>query len=120
MFKSLGQDHRQMPPPLRELDLPPPFRLVALREANDAFAHATAHADQLGAGALVFVGRFDVAEFAVVLEPELPLVQARRSFYVCMTALADAVSALAPPETPVRIECPDALEVGRGLVGCRS
>src|SRR5205814_8805814 len=91
MFKSLGQDHREMPPTMHVLDLPPPFRLVALREAGDAFAHATAHADQLGAGSLVFVGRFDLAEFAVVLEPEEPLLQARRSFCVCMTALADAV-----------------------------
>ena len=53
------------------LDLPPPFRLVVLREAGDAFAHASAHAAELGAGTLVFVGRFDLAEFAVVLEPEV-------------------------------------------------
>jgi len=28
-----------MPLPLRSLDLPPPFRLLVLREAGDAFAH---------------------------------------------------------------------------------
>ena len=59
-----------MPLPLRSLDLPPPYRLLVLREAGDAFAHACAHAPGLGAGTLVFVGRFDFAEFAVVLEPE--------------------------------------------------
>ena len=106
-----------MPPSLRALDLPPPFRLVALREAGDAFAHACAHAAELGAGTLVFVGRFDLAEFAVVLEPEEALVEARRSFYAGMTALADTLSALAPPETPIAIGWPDRLEVGCGLVG---
>ena len=101
-----------MPPPLRSLDLPPPFRLLVLREAGDAFAHACAHAPGLGAGTLVFVGRFDFAEFAVVLEPEEELWSARRSFYAGMTAIADALSALAPPETPITIEWPDWLEVG--------
>ena len=117
MLKSQAQDHREMPASPRALDLPPPFRLVALREAGDAFGHACAHATELGAGALVFVGRFDLAEFAVVLEPEEALVRARRSFYAGMTALADALSALAPPETPIVIEWPDRLAVGRGLIG---
>jgi len=106
-----------MPLPLRSLDLPPPFRLLVLREAGDAFAHACAHASGLGAGTLILVGRFDFAEFAVVLEPEEELWSARRSFYAGMTAIADALSALAPPETPITIEWPDRLEVGRGLVG---
>jgi hypothetical protein len=106
-----------MPNSLRALDLPPPFRLVALREAGDAFAHACANASELGAGTLVFVGRFDVAEFAVVLEPDEVLASARRSFYAGMTALVDALAALVPPKTPTAIEWPDRLEVCRGLVG---
>src|ERR1700687_4070534 len=81
----------------RALDLPPPFRLVALREAGDAALHAAAHAGELGAGTLVFVGRFDLAEFAVVLEPEEPLTAARGGFYAGMTAVAGALAALAPP-----------------------
>jgi biotin-(acetyl-CoA carboxylase) ligase len=101
----------------RALDLPPPFRLVTLREAGDAFAHASGHAGELGAGALVFVGRFDLAEFAVVLEPEEPLAEARRVFYAGMVALADALAALAPPETPIAIDWPDAVIVDGGLVG---
>ena len=47
------------------LDLPPPFRLVTLREVGDAFAHAKAIAAEAGAGTLVYVGRFDLVEFAV-------------------------------------------------------
>jgi biotin-(acetyl-CoA carboxylase) ligase len=101
----------------RTLDLPPPFRQVVLREAGDAFAHACARAAELGAGTLVFVGRFDLAEFAVVLEPDEPLGSARRAFYTCMVALVDALAAQAPPEKPIVIEWPDAVYVDRGLVG---
>src|SRR6266851_4449803 len=103
--------------PARALDLPPPFRLVLLREAGDAVAHAAAHAGELGAGTLVFVGRFDLAEFAIVLEPEEPLAAARRVFYAGMVALVDALAALAPPETPIAIEWPDRVTIDGGLVG---
>src|ERR1700676_4600954 len=101
----------------RALDLPPPFRLVTLREVGDAFVHACTHAAELGAGTLVFVGRFDLAEFAVILEPEEPLVAARRAFYAGMVALGDALAAAAPPEKPLVIEWPDAIQVDGGLVG---
>ena len=60
-----------------ELALPPPFTAIRLREVGDAFAHAVAIAPEKGAGTLVYVGRFDLAEFAVVLEPEEPLLKAR-------------------------------------------
>jgi len=102
---------------IRRLDLPPPFRLVVLREAGDAFAHACTHAAALGAGTLVLVGRFDLAEFAVVLEPDEPLASARRAFYVCMVALGDALAERAPPEKPIVIEWPGAIYVDGGLIG---
>ena len=47
---------------------------------GDAFAHATSIAAEQGAGTLVYVGRFDLAEFAVVLEPEEPLVRRGAAF----------------------------------------
>jgi biotin-(acetyl-CoA carboxylase) ligase len=99
------------------LDLPPAFRLVTLREVGDAFAHARANAATLGAGTLVFVGRFDLAEFAVVLEPDEPLHTARRAFYAGMAALNDALAAHAPPEKPIVCAWPDAIYVDYGLVG---
>jgi Biotin/lipoate A/B protein ligase family len=101
----------------RTLDLPPSFRPVMLREVGDAFAHACANAAELGAGALVFVGRFDLAEFAVVLEPDEPIASARRVFYAGMVALGDAFAVTAPPEKPMAIEWPDAIYVDRGLIG---
>jgi len=99
------------------LTLPPPFTLVRLRELGDAFAHAKAIARVQGAGTLVYVGRFDLAEFAVVLEPEQPLMRARRAFYAGMAALADALAAHAQPETVIGIDWPDAIAVNGGLVG---
>jgi hypothetical protein len=101
----------------RTLDLPPPFRLVTLREVGDAFAHAQAIASEAGAGTLVFVGRFDLVEFAVVLEPDGPLRAARRVIYAGVASLCDALAAHAPPEKPITVTWPDAILVDGGLVG---
>ena len=100
-----------------ELALPPPFTAVRLREVGDAFSHAVSIAAEEGAGTLVYVGRFDLAEFAVVLEPDEPLLKARRVFYAGMTALADALAAHAQPETSIVVDWPDTLLVNQGLVG---
>jgi biotin-(acetyl-CoA carboxylase) ligase len=99
------------------LDLPPLFRAVTLREVGDAFAHASAIAAEEGAGTLVYVGRFDLAEFAVVLEPDEPLRTARRAFYAGCAALADALTVYAPPEKPIDFVWPDTVRVDGGLVG---
>jgi biotin-(acetyl-CoA carboxylase) ligase len=90
---------------------------VRLREGGDAFSHGLTIAGQSGAGTLVYVGRFDLAEFAVVLEPNEPMRIARRAFYVGMVALTDALRAYAPPHKPVTIDWPDAIRVDGGLVG---
>ena len=90
---------------------------MRLRESGDAFAHACRIAQESGAGTLVYVGRFDLAEFAVVLEPDEPLRSARRAFYAGMVALTDALQAYAPPKKPVAIDWPDAVRVDGGLVG---
>jgi hypothetical protein len=99
------------------IHLPPPFTLVRLRESGDAFAHACRIAPESGAGTLVYVGRFDLAEFAVVLEPTEPLGSARRAFYAGMIALTDALRAYAPPSKPITIGWPDAVRIDGGLVG---
>jgi Biotin/lipoate A/B protein ligase family len=99
------------------LDLPPPFRAVALREVGDAFAHAMRIAADAGAGTLVHVGRFDLVEFAIVLEPEEPLRTARRALYAGLAALADALAAGAPPEKPISYDWPDAIRIDGGLLG---
>jgi biotin-(acetyl-CoA carboxylase) ligase len=100
-----------------ELGLPPPYRLVTLREAGDAFRHAQAIAAKEGAGTIVWVRRFDLVEFAVILEPDEPLAAARRTLYAGLAALADALASHAPPETLISFEWPDAIFVEGGLVG---
>lgn len=99
------------------IDLPPPFTLVRLREGGDAFAHAIDIAEESGAGTLTYVGRFDLAEFAVVLEPGEPLRSARRAFYAGMVALTNALRAYAPPNKEVAIDWPDSVRIDGGLVG---
>ncbi|MGQ7792142.1 biotin/lipoate--protein ligase family protein [Faunimonas sp. B44] len=101
----------------RTIDLPPLYRLVTLRESGDALAHARSIAAEAGAATLVWVGRFDIVEFALVLEPEEPLATARRALYAGMNALADALAAQSPPERPIQFEWPDAIRVDGVLVG---
>jgi hypothetical protein len=99
------------------LDLPPGFELVALREGGDAFAYAQEIAPRRGAGTIVWVKRFDLVEFALVLEPDEPLATARRAFYAGMNAMADALAVHCPPERPIRFDWPDAMTFDDGLVG---
>ncbi|PTM39107.1 biotin/lipoate--protein ligase family protein [Bosea sp. 124] len=101
----------------REPVLPPGFSLVALRESGDAFAHACAIASEAGAATLVWTRRFDIVEFAVVLEPESPLGEARLAQYLAMNALADALAVHSPPERPILFRWPDALIYDLGLIG---
>jgi biotin-(acetyl-CoA carboxylase) ligase len=74
-------------------------------------------AAERGAGTLVYVGRFDLAEFAVVLEPNEPMRAARRAFYAGMVALTNALRAYAPPNKAVTIDWPDAVRIDGGRVG---
>jgi hypothetical protein len=99
------------------LNLPPLFQQVALREVGDAFAHACRIAGPDAAGTLVWVGRFDLVEFALILEPDEPLRKARRAFYAGMVALGDALAVHAPPEKPIHYGWPDAVLVDGGVVG---
>lgn len=101
----------------REPVLPPGFTLVTLRESGDAFAHAQAIAAEAGAATLVWTRRFDIVEFAVVLEPDAPLRQARLAHYLAMNALADALAVHCPPERPILFRWPDALVYDLGLIG---
>ncbi|HYI30454.1 MAG TPA: biotin/lipoate--protein ligase family protein [Bradyrhizobium sp.] len=99
------------------LDLPPGYTLVALRELGDAFAHACDLAATSGAATLVWVRRYDLVEFAVVLEPDEALASARRAFFAGMNALGDAISSHCPPEREVSFDWPDAVRFDGGLLG---
>jgi hypothetical protein len=108
---------RFLEPKAPTLDLPPPFTLVTLREAGHAFAHAKEIAAKEGAGTIVWVRRFDLVEFALVLEPDEPLKSARRTVYAGLSALLDAVISHAPPEKLIIFDWPAAILVDGALVG---
>lgn len=99
------------------LDLPPPYRLVTLREIGDAHGHACAIAAAAGAGTFVWARRYDVLDIAVVLEPDEPLAMARRAFFVGMTALADALAAHCPPERALGFDWPDTIKLNGARIG---
>jgi Biotin/lipoate A/B protein ligase family len=96
---------------------PPGFELITLREGKDAHQTACDNAVQKGAGTIYVTKRFDIAEFALILEPQEPLFLARKAFYLGMNALADALAVAAPPEKPVTLTFPDALLLDGGLIG---
>lgn len=100
------------------LDLPPPFTELALREGGDAFERATREAEAgAGAGLLVWVGRYDTADCAVILEPEEALGAARPVLLAGLAAVADALAAICPPEKPLTLVWPDRVVFDGGLVG---
>ncbi len=99
------------------LDLPPGFTLVQLRELGDAFAHACEIAQEQGGGTLVWVRRYDLVEFAVVLEPDEALASARRAHFAGMNAIGDAIAAHCPPEREVAFRWPDTILFEGGLIG---
>jgi biotin-(acetyl-CoA carboxylase) ligase len=108
---------RVLEPKAPTLDLPPLFRLVTLREAGRAFDHAKLIAAKEGAGTIVWVRRFDLVEFAVVLEPDEPLKRARRAIYAGLVALIDALAWHAPPEKLIVFDWPATIFVDGALVG---
>lgn len=98
-------------------DFPPLVTPFRLRERLDAFEAAQEQAAEAGAGSLFYVGRFELLEFALVLEPEEPLRLARKIFFAGMNAMADALSVLAPPEKAISFAYPGSLYFDGALIG---
>ena len=105
----------------RALLLPPPYTPYWLPK-GDAFGEACRLAPEHGAGTLLWhasstqeqPGRFD---FALVLEPDTPLAEARKAFLLGMLALGDAVAAHCPPERAVGFGWPGELLLDAGRLG---
>lgn len=106
--------------PPRRLVLPPPYQQHWLA-SGDALVEAARRAPEGGAGTFVWSwvpgagpGSLD---FAVVLEPEAPLSEARLAFLAGMVALSEAVAAHCPPERVVRFGWPGELRFDAGRLG---
>lgn len=105
----------------RQLLLPPPFTAHWL-VGGDVFAEAQRRAPEEGAGCLVWkqseaVGQAGRLDFAVVLEPDTPLGEARRAFVVGMVALCEALAAHCPPERSVQIGWPGEILLDKSRLG---
>lgn len=101
------------------LTLPPPYTQCWF-EDGDVLAEATRRAPEGGAGTLVWCHSPGLLAFAVVLEPEQKLAEARLAFLAGMVALAEALVANCPPERAVRFDWPDTvLYDGARLGGAR-
>jgi biotin-(acetyl-CoA carboxylase) ligase len=98
-------------------DLPTVFAPLALREGGDAMARAVALAPGRGAGLLAWVRSAARAEAAVVLEPDMPLAEARLALLAAANALADALVVLGPPEAVVALRWPAEILLNGGRVG---
>ncbi|WP_213686149.1 biotin/lipoate--protein ligase family protein [Roseicyclus sp.] len=96
--------------------LPPPFTLHRTTQ-RDVLAAAVALAPSEGAGTLVLHQSPGLLAFAVVFEPEQPLVEAQLAFLLGMTALGDALAAHCPPERPVRLTWPDQVTYDAARIG---
>ena len=92
----------------RRLILPPPYaqHLIA---AGDVLDEALRLAPDEGAGTLVWRHGGGVLAFAVVLEPDRPLAEARMAFFAGMCAIGDALAAHCAPDRPVRFGYPDTI-----------
>src|SRR5438094_740649 len=55
--------------------------------------------------------------FTLVLEPNEPLISARRAFFAGMNATADAIAAHCPPEREVSFTWPDTICFDGGMLG---
>ncbi len=88
------------------MPLPPPYTLHRT-DGRDVLAEGMRLAPAEGAGTLVLHQSPGHLGFAVVLEPDRALAEARLAFLVGMTALGDALAAHCPPERPVRLVWPD-------------
>ena len=100
----------------RRVPLPPPFTLHRTG-ARDVLDAAVALAPEAGAGTLLMHESPGLLAFAVVLEPDRALAEARLAFLVGMTALADALAAHCPPERPVRLVWPDRIVYDAARLG---
>ena len=74
---------------------------------GDVLDEAVRRAPEEGAGTLVWRKSGGLLAFAVVLEPEKALREARLAFFAGMSALGDALAAHCAPDKPLRFAFPD-------------
>jgi BirA family biotin operon repressor/biotin-[acetyl-CoA-carboxylase] ligase len=101
-----------------EPQLPPLFRLHAVRADEDPLPTARALAEaEAEPGTVVWSRRPDRLDCAIILSTEVPYPAAFTAAYVVLVAIGDAIGALAPPGVAVTYGWPDRLEINGALAG---
>jgi BirA family biotin operon repressor/biotin-[acetyl-CoA-carboxylase] ligase len=97
--------------------LPPLLTAVPVPEGQDVAAKALAAVATAEVGTVLYSEATKVADFAVILGPEVPLRQAGQMLYALMIGVGDAIGALAPPEVVVSYQLPGYILLNRGRAG---
>lgn len=90
---------------------------VSVPEQPFAVAVNGARAGELGAGSVVWARNTSVMDWAIVLEPEVPLAQAMQMVPLALVAAADCLGALTPPQVGLMFRWPATILLNRGAVG---
>lgn len=100
------------------LTLPPPYRAVCLAPEQSAFGEACAAARAgENEGVIFWTPRADRLDFGLTLTPDRPRRAILPVTYVAALAFADALSAFAPPPTPIGFGWPSAILIDGGRAG---
>ena len=104
---------------LIEPELPPLLKgrrslpgVSAVRAAVDG-----AQSHSLGAGDLIWTDDAGIAGFAIVLEPEVPLIEAAQVLPLSMAAVGDCIGVLTPPQVGLMYHWPNQVQVNGALAG---
>lgn len=99
--------------------LPPILTAHAVDAARDVFAAAVAGArdGSYGAADCLWSRRTARAEFALVLEPDVPARRARQMGPLAFTAIADSLGSTMPPKTSVLLRWPGTILVNGAAAG---
>ncbi|MGI9407118.1 MAG: biotin/lipoate--protein ligase family protein [Hyphomicrobiaceae bacterium] len=92
-------------------------RGVSVPDQSFAVAVDGARSGELGAGSVIWARNTSVMDWAIVLEPEVPLGQATQMVPLALVAAGDCVGALTPPQVGLMFRWPGDIMVNGGKAG---
>ncbi len=98
---------------------PPLMSGVGVSAPDQPFAFAVrgARDGSLGAGHVVWARNTSVVDWAIVLEPDVPLGRALQMVPLAMVAAGDCIGVLTPPQVGLMYQWPDTIMVNGGAAG---
>ncbi len=98
---------------------PPLMSGVGISVPDQPFSHAVNGAQNgaLGAGSVIWARNTAIMDWAIVLEPDVPLATALQMGPLAMVAASDCIGALAPPQVGLMFRWPGTILVNGGEAG---